>query len=144
MIKSTDMDLLSVTHGIITHLVNCQGVMGVGLALKVRNLYPKAYKRYRAFKFKPGQIQLVKVTPDLYVCNLAGQDKYGRDRRYTDYTAVKTGFSKLDTWASQNSLRVNIPSFMGCGNAGGDWKVISRIISETLVSCEYTICYLTT
>jgi len=29
---------------------------------------------------------------------------------------------------------------MGCSNAGGDWKVVSQIISETLSTCKITIC----
>jgi O-acetyl-ADP-ribose deacetylase (regulator of RNase III) len=134
------MNILSIKSGIIVHQVNCQGVMGCGIAKQLRDKWPVVYERYRQFKFKLGQIQLIKVRPDLYVCNLAGQDRYGRDKRYTDYDALKVGFTKLNAWAKERELPVYIPEFIGSANAGGNWKIVSRIIKETLFDCEATIC----
>lgn len=134
------MDILSITKGIIVHQVNCQGVMGCGIALQIKRKFPKVFEHYRMFKFKLGMIQLVKVGPELYVCNLAGQDRYGRNKRYTDYDALHTGLDKLNTWADEKDLPVYIPKFMGSANAGGDWEVVSKIISETLTDCNVTIC----
>ena len=132
------MDILSIKHGIIVHQVNCQGVMGTGIALQMRQKFPTVYERYRTFKFKLGQIQLIKIIDNLYICNLAGQDRYGRDKRYTNYEALKAGFTKLNAWAKDKNLPIFIPKFMGCSNAGGNWKTVSNIISSTLTN--YTIC----
>ena len=43
------MDILSVTKGIITHQFNCQGVMGCGIELQIRQKWPEVYQRYKAF-----------------------------------------------------------------------------------------------
>ena len=132
-------DILTIKHGIIVHQVNCQKKMGAGLALQIRNKWPKVYQSYLQHKFGLGQIQLVRITPELYVCNLAGQDRYGRDKRYTDYTAIKIGFIKLNMVACKQKLPVYIPKYMGCNLAGGDWNIVNKIIKETLTKCEYVI-----
>lgn len=132
-------DILAVSHGVIVQQVNCQGVMGCGIALQIRNKWPIVYKRYRAHKFRLGQIQLVQVAPDLWVCNLAGQDRYGRDKRYTDYKALKVAFAKLNFWASKRKFPVAIPFRMGARNAGGDWDVVLSVIASGLADCQVTI-----
>lgn len=134
------MDIFSVTKGIIVHQVNCQSVMGCGIALQIKQRFPKAFERYKAFKFKPGMIQLVEVGPDLYVCNLAGQDRYGRDKRYTEYNALRKGFAKLNVWSKPRDLPIFIPKYMGSANAGGDWETVSEIINSELKDCDVTIC----
>jgi len=134
-----EQDIFSVSKGVIVHQVNCQGVMGCGIALQIRRKWPITYERYRAHKFSLGQIQLVQVAPGLWVCNLAGQDRYGRDRRYTDYEALRIAFVKLNTWASKQDLPIAIPFRMGCSNAGGDWNVVSQIITECLTQCKVTV-----
>lgn len=134
------MDILAVEQGIIVHQVNCQGVMGAGIALAIRKKWPIVYDRYRKFKFKLGQIQVIQVKPGLWVCNLVGQDRYGRDKCYTDYKAVREGFQKLNVWAFVRNLPIYIPKGMGCNLAGGDWKIVCKLISEELTHCDIYIC----
>lgn len=140
------MDILSVKSGVIVHQVNCQGIMGAGIALKIKRKWPLVFQRYRKFKFKLGQIQLIQVEPGLWICNLAGQDRYGRDKRYTDYEAVRIGLDKLNAWvwAEEKDLRhgipIYIPKFMSSANAGGDWDIISKLISEVLADRKIIIC----
>ena len=130
--------ILNITKGVIVHQVNCQGVMGCGIALAIKCKWPIVFEKYRAFKFCLGQIQLVQVASQLWVCNLAGQDRYGRDRCYTDYPALYTAFRKLNTWAVQHSLPIAIPFRMGCNNAGGDWVTVQNIIEFELCDCQIT------
>jgi len=132
-------DILLIKHGIIVHQVNCQKKMGAGLALQIRNKYPKVYQSYLKHNFSLGQIQLVNVAPRLYICNLAGQDRYGYDKRYTNYNAIKIGLIKLNMIAHKQKLPVYIPRGMGCGLAGGDWNIVKKIIEETLTECEFII-----
>jgi len=133
------MNISSIHRGIIVHQVNCQGVMGCGIALAIRHRWPRVFEQYRKHPPSLGQIQLVQVSDNLYVCNLAGQERYGRGRRYTNYTAVQSGLTKLNSWATEHNLPVFIPAGMGCHNAGGDWAVVDRIISKTLTTCNFTI-----
>lgn len=133
-----EQDILDVTSGVICHQVNLKGKMGAGLALAIRQKWPIVFEKYKAMcdrgLFQLGSIQPVQVSETLWVCNLAGQEGYGRGQQQTDYDAVRTGLEKLNKWASDRSLQVYLPHGMGCGLAGGDWSVIEQIIKETVPS----------
>lgn len=132
-------DLLDVDQGFIVHQVNCQGVMGSGVAAAIRFKYPSVYSEYKRFVanvYNPalllGQIQLVPVTDSLTVVNLFGQQKYGPgDRLYTQYGAVRSGFKELAMRTEVNDP-IRVPHLMGCALAGGDWDIYSQIIKEEI------------
>lgn len=142
--KEIKGNILDVDYGIICQQVNCQGVMGCGIAKQIRNKWPEVYKRYKMYHkngfLRLGKVVLVKVTNNLLVANLCGQDRYGRDKRYTNYLAIETCLSSLVQLNRMNrvpvytSLPVYIPYNMGCANAGGDWKLVSAIIEKIMPS----------
>jgi len=125
-------NILDIPEGIICHQVNCQGVMGTGIALQIRRKWPKVYEEYRDVHRRGqlflGNITLTQVGPKLFVANLCGQDRYGRDKRYTDYNALARCMAVL----SLLNWPIYIPYGMGCSNAGGDWKVVSSLIDRFL------------
>ena len=130
--KTITGNILDVTEGIICHQVNCQGKMGAGIALQIRRKWPQVYIDYLNAHHK-GLLFLCNVTttqvgPNLYVANLCGQDRYGRDKRYTDYPALASCLSLV---ASMNRPTY-IPYNMGCVNAGGDWKIVADMIDHYL------------
>lgn len=137
MISVVKKDLLKMNVDVIAHQVNCQGVMGAGLALQIRNKYPEVYATYR--KYCPnsnllGKIQMVDVGTH-FVANLFAQDKYGTDKRHTSYEALKQCFIKLRNYAINNELHsIAIPYNIGCGLAGGDWNTVSKIIKEVFAN----------
>ena len=47
MLKLKNGNILESDANIICHQVNCQGVMGAGLALQIRKRYPSAFEEYR-------------------------------------------------------------------------------------------------
>lgn len=125
-------DLLDVTEGVLVHQVNCRQVMGAGLALRIRQAYPRAYDKYReaGTLWRPGMVQFVAVFPSLWVCNLAGQDRYGRDRQYTNYDAHREAWPKVNSFAFEARLKVYAPWKIGCGLGGGNWDTVRRIAEE--------------
>lgn len=129
-------NILNVTRGLICQQVNCQGVMGAGLAKAIRNKWPKVYTSYRVnyMKAKLGQIQPICVDNNLYVINFFAQDRYGRDKQHTDYTAFTTCLIKLSQWQRKNcpKLPVYIPYKIGCGLAGGDWSIVKELIKTII------------
>jgi len=138
------MNILNIDHGIIVHQVNCQGVMGCGIAKRLRDLYPIIYTKYKQHEFKLGDVQFIQVNKIinkklLYICNLAGQDRYGRNKRHTDYKAVYKGLKTINKWASKQKLPVYIPRNMGCINAGGNWNSVLKLITKAFSTCEYYI-----
>jgi O-acetyl-ADP-ribose deacetylase (regulator of RNase III) len=132
--KTIPGDILNITEGIICHQVNCKGVMGTGIALKIRKKWPHVYNDYR-WAYKEGLLFLgnmltTRARPGLHVAHLCGQDGYGRDKMYTDYEAL----AKCMTTLSAIDRPIWIPRGMGCSNAGGDWTIVSDMIEHLLPS----------
>lgn len=85
-----------------------------------------------------GYVQLLDVENELYVANLFGQYDYGTDSRKTEYFALKTALERVQEWESLRtlfdgpapSMKVHLPKNLGCGLAGGDWKIVRKIIEN--------------
>lgn len=134
-----EMDILTVDQGLIVHQVNRKGVMGKGLALQIAQKWPEVKRRYLEHcrsgrRIRLGDVFSVKVGPGLYVVNLFGQDDYGNDPDicYTSYPALVDGFRKIAE--VDGSHKIHIPFQLGCGNANGNWTVVSALIQQILPS----------
>jgi hypothetical protein len=73
-------------------------------------------------------VQFVKVNPGLFICNIAGQDGYGTQSRQTNYEALASCLTKLHAKSIELNLIPYLPYKLGCGLAGGDWNVVSKLI----------------
>lgn len=133
-------------HGstIICHQVNCQGVMGAGLAKQIKQRWPHVFTSYRNFLDRSatalGHSQLVEVDENLFVANIFAQNGYGTNRRHTDYGAVAKAFDSLSLKTIRDD-KVYIPYGMGCGLGGGDWDAYLEIavaFIPDLVVVKYT------
>lgn len=135
-------NILDVTEGIIVHQVNCKGVMGAGLAKQIRNKYPVVYTKYREFingadpTSLLGKHQITRVTNTLIVLNIFGQLNYGTSTMQTDYAAFENALStfsnlyKLSEKVNTKHSPIYFPYGIGCGLAGGDWNIISKLIDK--------------
>lgn len=119
-------NILDVTEGIIVHQVNNKRVMGKGLALQIKNKYPKHYQDYMKENLSLGSLVTTKINDNLFVVGIVGQDGYGTDKQYTVYEALEKGLEKI----SKSNLPIHIPYKLGCGLAGGDWNIVSSFISK--------------
>lgn len=139
------MDILNVKRGIIVHQVNCQGVMGAGLALALRQKYPQMYAAYlkACALYKPeellGKIQFTKVTDELTVCNFFAQLNFGTGKVQTDYDAFEKCLKKL-AFKTSPDTPIYIPYKIGCGLAGGDWEIIKELLDIYLYGHKVIIC----
>jgi len=144
MIKIVDGDILQASENIIAHQVNCMGVMGGGIAKQIREKYPNVFDQYRKFfvnnKFTAlGKCQIVKTEDNKYIANLFGQNKYGRDKQYTDYDALKDSLFSLKVSAKDHNMSIAIPFNIGCGLAGGDWDIVYKMIEEVFHDYDVTL-----
>ena len=132
-------DITKITHGCIMHQVNCQGVMGAGVAKALYTKYPVVKQSYLDFCAKYstpqdrlGQLQPVKIKDDLYVYNSFSQLEYGNAARtnqvYTDEAILKQNLTQFDEWAKSKNLPAYVPTRIGCGLAGGNWAAIEDYI----------------
>lgn len=130
---------------LICHQVNCCGVMGAGLAKQIKKKYPVVFSEYKKFlgmlkeigEDPLGVIHTVRVEPNVAIVNIFGQREYGKYGLHTDYAALRRAFKTIAQLYPNEKIR--IPCKIGCGLAGGDWNIVSQIISEELDGCDYEI-----
>ena len=147
MIKHIKCDIFESGADIICHQVNCQGVMGSGVAKQVREKFPKNYEGYCLMckEMKPsellGLVYCCKVRDKFVITNLFAQENFGYDGKcYTDYNALLKG---LQTIANRHKKEtIAIPYLMGCHRGGGDWNVVYKMIEDVFGNsdCEVLIC----
>jgi O-acetyl-ADP-ribose deacetylase (regulator of RNase III) len=123
--KEIKKDITTVTHGIIAHGVNCQGVMRSGVAKAIREKWPEVYEAYMTVKPSRdllGAAQGINVSNDLRVYNCWTQEYYGRDgRRYASPSAVYRALRRVFDDANAMRREVYLPK-IGCGLGGLDWE----------------------
>lgn len=132
-------NLLDAQTDVIAHQVNCQGVMGSGIAKQIREKWANVYTAYKAEYDlftdlnKPllGNCQLVQVNDHQYVANLFGQDKYGYDnKRYTSYDGIYDALVSLASQMENNNMNsVAFPHHMSSDRGGANWTIISLMIT---------------
>ena len=133
-------DVFESNADVIVHQVNCQGVMGSGVAKQVREKFPEVFKAYqkrcRDTLTPLGHTLFVK-SEGTVIANLFAQDKFGYDGKcYTDYEALRQCLTELS--ARCRGKVVAIPYLMACHRGGGDWDKVSKMIQEVLVDCDVT------
>lgn len=146
MIEYKIGNLLDVEEGFIAHGVNCQGVMGSGVALAVRKKYPEVFKEYVKFVDQRKNYQSIfdgaiqetpllgetlccKVSDKLTIANMFTQDETAKfpGDKVISYIALAKCFNDFYNFAEEGSV-LNIPK-IGAGLAGGDWGKIQEIIN---------------
>lgn len=141
--KIIEKDILTIEEGIICHQVNCMGVMGGGLALAIRNKFPKVYESYKLLcdtTYKNnlfdllGYVQFVAINDKLTIANIFGQYNYGVGQKHTEYAALVTACENIQE-STKNlipSCPIYVPYKMGSDRGGGDWNVVKSILESYL------------
>ena len=156
MIHIQNGNLLKSDCDIIAHCCNCQGGFGSGIAGQIRKEFPYAYDAFRLDTRTPeeklgtytiglstSRLDTSRDNIKTYdIFNLYGQLNYGTDgKQYIDYDALFRAttlmMEKINDWKSLStkSFKIGMPYLIGCGLAGGDWKIVEEIILA--ISCQY-------
>ena len=153
MIQTVKGDIFESDVDIIVHQVNCQGVMGAGIAKQIREKFPNTYLCYHHLCQNSDPMKLIGhnlYTPEnlggkhIVIANIFGQNGFGTNRQHTDYEALNSCFARLASAANNLKARglpnkIGIPYKIGCGLGGGDWSIVSEIISCHLSDLDVTI-----
>lgn len=143
MVNYVKGNLLDSDCDYICHQVNCQGVMGSGIARQIRERWPWVYAsyykhcaRYKKENNSPlGTIWGVQITANdinRWVVNMFSQDTYGYDgSRFTSYDAFAKCLTAIREGVPRDKT-IGFPKNIGCGLGGGNWNVISALIEEIL------------
>lgn len=138
-------NLLDAQTTVIGHQVNCQGVMGSGVAKQIRDKWPLIFSNYQVKCQSPisplGDVLIVKVSDNQYIANIFGQYNYGTNgERYTSYDALDIAFSRLKyTMVENNFKSLAIPYKMSSDRGGADWDVVLALLNSAFKDTDITI-----
>lgn len=142
MIEIREGSLFNALYGIICHQVNCQGVMGYGVAKIFKKKFPHAYKQYvdYCYSFKEqdilGDVLIMREDPNrVATCCMFAQNKYGKRHGVcnTDYAAFRHCCWEIKDYiynTQEHDYPINMPYRIGCGAGGGDWQIVYSILEE--------------
>jgi hypothetical protein len=83
-------------------------------------------------RLRLGNHHVFRLAPDLYIFHMIAQRGFGYSPKpRIRYHHLETCLNSLSELASQISASVHMPR-IGCGQAGGNWAVVSELIDETL------------
>lgn len=137
-------DITKTTCQAIAHGVNCQGIMGSGVAKALYTAFPivkESYLKYYTVKkclmetnYFLGKIDHVFINSELIIYNCFTQDFYGNDgKRYINYAAVVNCLQQIIQDYEDGVFEgpIAIPK-IGCGLAGGNWQFMEQLINDTV------------
>lgn len=138
MIKNVKGNLLKSNCEYICHQVNCQGVMGSGIAKQIRERWPDVYYHYKDKCYYNGTagllgtIDIIDTIDGPMVVNMYSQADYGYNgMRFTSYDAFVKALEYMKRDIPYGS-KVGFPKNIGCGLGGGNWNIISAIIEAVV------------
>ncbi|MPQ76661.1 macro domain-containing protein [Hydrogenovibrio sp. JE_KL2] len=143
-------DLFESHDEAIVNTVNCVGVMGKGIALQYKNLFPENYVEYKKQcslnSVVPGKMFVYEYkTEDLFskgkpkfIINFPTKDHW-RAKSRVEY--VEKGLDDLIFVIKEKNIKsISMPA-IGCGNGGLDWSNVKEIVSEKLASLDNVIIH---
>lgn len=128
---------------VIAHVCNNRGGWGKGFVLAISKRWPEPERAYRRWHrerarndFELGAIQLVQVTPDIWVANMVAQHGTRSSRSSGPpirYEALQECLRRLAVQAADLKASVHMPR-IGAGLAGGRWSRIEPLITAELTA----------
>lgn len=125
-------NVISSKSDILVNTVNCEGVMGTGVALHFRNTFPSMYKRYKEDckigLYQAGHIREYLHSSGRIILNFATKDTWMNSSRIE---WIESGLCELHTYLNGTTYSIAIPA-LGCGNGGLDWGIVRGMIERKL------------
>ena len=128
---------------VILHVANCQGIMGSGIAAQIKARYLVAYKRYKdhehSYGLELGTISYAQMTTSRGIFNLHAQQLYGVCSRFLNYEALYKCLEAVSTILTGRKIIIGIPMKMGSDRAGGDWRIVEKMIEVVFENTQHEI-----
>jgi O-acetyl-ADP-ribose deacetylase (regulator of RNase III) len=125
----------------IVHGCNARGVMGKGVALQVKTLFPQAYEHYRNRclwnnALVIGTVQFVDCETKIIINAITQRDyarAYNDPTRYVSYDALAACMAEINRQIPGQQLAM---PRIGAQLGGGSWEIIERIIETELTDVQ--------
>lgn len=141
MIRFTHGNIFQSRCEALINPVNCVGVMGKGLALQFKQLFPANFTSYaqacRAGALAPGRMHVFATgSPQpRYIVNFPTKRHWRDPSRLDD---VDQGLTALAHAIATNGIRsIAIPP-LGCGLGGLPWPDVRALILQRLANLDHT------
>jgi O-acetyl-ADP-ribose deacetylase (regulator of RNase III) len=144
MIKYITGNILESNAQALVNTVNTQGVMGKGIALQFKNIFPSNFKAYKEACEKK-EIAIGKVfvhkdrslaTGDKTIINFPTKDSW---RKPSEYSFIEKGLDDLIHVIELHEIKsIAIPP-LGAGNGGLEWEKVKQIIEKKLAHLQIDI-----
>lgn len=143
--KQFNQDIFAAEWNGMVHCANLHNVMGGGIAKLVRSKFPEAYEADgKVINPKLGSFSFASVCVcqefniNVEIFNLYGQFGIGNDghpmNRNVRYDAIHDGVWRICEHITdafkEEKYKLAFPYGMGCGLAGGDWRIVSSILES--------------
>ena len=136
MIRFVQGDILRAEAEALVNTVNCVGVMGRGIALQFKNVFPANFKAYEAAcrrdEVQPGRMFVFdtgELTWPRYIINFPTKRHWRGKSRIED---IQAGLGALvDEIRTRNIRSIAIPP-LGSGLGGLDWAKVRPLIERAL------------
>jgi O-acetyl-ADP-ribose deacetylase (regulator of RNase III) len=146
MIKYKTGNLLDSETEALVNTVNTVGVMGKGIALQFKNMFPNNFKLYvNACKNKEVKVGKLLITEEeallsgkRIIINFPTKTNW---RLPSEYQYIESGLAELVKVIKENNIKsIAIPP-LGSGNGGLDWNKVKQILEKHLsnLDCEIFI-----
>jgi O-acetyl-ADP-ribose deacetylase (regulator of RNase III) len=144
MIHYKTGNLLESEAEALVNTVNTVGVMGKGIALQFKNMFPNNFKLYvQACKNKVVKVGQLLVTEEeamlagkKIIINFPTKTNW---RLPSEYQYIETGLSELVKIIREKNIKsIAIPP-LGSGNGGLDWNKVKQILEKHLAVVECDI-----
>ena len=128
---------------IICHICNDIGAWGAGFVLALSNKWTYPEDFYRSRQHYPlGHVDILTLPTekDMYVANMIAQHGTGYSSDGVSpirYKALIQALVRVNEVATELGAGLHMPR-IGSGLAGGDWKIIAKII-EIIVKVDVTV-----
>lgn len=155
-IRNFDGDVFTSDARLILHAVNCQGVMGSGVAKTVKDRYPNVFLEYKnkcnnaqTTSSLLGEIQKVDISDKQSIVNCFTQDNYGTFAKGmpTSYDAVDKCFKSVELMArtiaiserTEGPLKIALPYGMCSVRGGACWNVVLEMLKDAFKTMDVVI-----
>lgn len=133
-IKIIEGDLFESKAEVFVNAVNCDGIMGKGIALQFKQRYPRMFEWYwevcRGGDLFPGQMipwPTAEKQPS-YIFNIATKNHW---RNQSRWQWIDEGIcDSLEVMYKMDLRTIAMPA-LGCGEGGLDWDVIHKAILDS-------------
>jgi O-acetyl-ADP-ribose deacetylase (regulator of RNase III)/uncharacterized protein YwgA len=133
MIRTLTGDIFESTAQTLVNTVNCVGVMGKGLALEFKKIFPEMYEDYLA-RCAAGQVRLGRpylfksVIPP-WILNFPTKDHWRSVSRLSDIIA---GLEYLERHYKEWGITSLAVPALGCSNGQLEWRVVGPTLYRHL------------